>query len=242
MTAEPQNPYFRPARGWGIGFALCFLFAIGGSITELVPTVICIIVGTLGGTICLIFWLALWFTARSLEADLEAFRQGVYLVRWELSAADYRRWWEDRRRQATVAGIVVGVMLLLAGGVMALIFWIDEHKPEIALPLFAGSLALAGLVSLVIRRVVSGPPPTGEGSYTLWIGPDLAILNGQINRWQGPGTRLTSAQALDHPPRLRVDYAVAVKGGWAPQVVEYPGPDLASAMAVAAQIEATRRT
>ena len=96
-------------------------------------------------------------------------------------------------------------------------------------------------MAALMRWVLSGRAPTGEGSYTLWIGPDLAIVGGHVRRWQGPGLRLVSAQALDQPPRLRVDYAAAVKGGWLPQAVEFPAPELGKAAAVAAQIEAGRR-
>ncbi len=242
MNPELENPYFRSARRWGAGFGLCMILAFGGGFLKLLPIFASILIGAVGGTLCLIFWLALWFTAQSLEGELEAFRQGNVIDCWVLSADDYQRWWEDLRQKLGLAGLTVGAMLVLAGTVLALIFWIDEHKPEVGGAILGGSLLLGATVAWLVRQVMSGRPPTGEGSYTLWIGPDLAILGGHVRRWQGPGLRLTTASALDQPPRLRVDYAAAVKSGWVQQVVEFPAPDLGRAAAVAAQLEAGRRS
>ncbi|HNH50503.1 MAG TPA: hypothetical protein PKY30_25955, partial [Myxococcota bacterium] len=97
MNPELQNPYFPSARRWGIGFGLCMLVSVGGASLGLLPPPASIVIGTLGGTSCLIFWLSLWLTGQSLEGELEAFRQGNVIEQWPLSTEDYRRWWEQRR-------------------------------------------------------------------------------------------------------------------------------------------------
>ena len=241
MNPELQNPYFPSARRWGIGFGLCMLVSVGGASLGLLPPPASIVIGTLGGTSCLIFWLSLWLTGRSLEGELEAFRQGNVIEQWPLSTEDYRRWWEQRRQAVTHAGLLVGAMVVLMGAVVGSLLWIDEHKPELGATVLGGSVLVGAAVALVMRWVLSGPGPREQERYTVWIGPDLAILNGQVYRWQGPGLRLDRAEALENPPRLRVNFRAAIKGGWAEQRVEFPAPSMTAAEAVARRLEAGRR-
>ncbi len=241
MKPGLQNPYFPSARRWGLAFGLCMGVAVGGGAPGLLPMPAAILIGAVGGTSCLIFWFSLWLTGHSLEGELESFRQGKALDQWELSAETYRSWWEEQRRAVTRGALAVGAMVLLMGGLIGLMIWTDEKKPELGAAVLAASLGVAAAVALAVRWVMSGPGPRQNESYILWIGPDLALLNGQVRRWQGPGLRLKGVEAVDQPPRLRVHYEAALKNGWVDQRVEFPAPSLASAATVAGQIEAGRR-
>jgi hypothetical protein len=241
MKPGLQNPYFPSARRWGQAFGLCMAVAVGGGVLGLIPKVAAILTGAIGGTFCLTFWLSLWLTGHSLEGEMESFRQGKALDQWELSAEVYRSWWEEQRRAVTRGAMAVGAMLLLMGVLVGLMIWTDEDKPELGASVMAASLVVAATVALVVRWVLSGPGPRENESYTLWIGSDLALLNGQVRRWQGPGLRLKTVEAVDQPPRLRVHYQAAIKTNWVDQRVEFPAPSVIAAAAVAAQIEAARR-
>lgn len=74
-----------------------------------------LVVGSLGGTLGLIFGAAFYFTGRGLEAELAAFRRGEWLARWAVPRDRWRAWTAKRRGKPRLAALLLVAILVVTG-------------------------------------------------------------------------------------------------------------------------------
>ena len=231
-----RNPYRRYARiSFVVLVAGVALFIAGFSLPRDLQ-VGTLLVGVLGGTMGLIFWIAMAITARSVESQLSAFRNGEHLARWTLSPEAWNVFAREMRAKGLMIGNVFGGLI---GGVILIVgalIWSDgdEFGRMIAGPV----LGLLG--ALIFRPVMGGQWRVRKAPVELVYGTQGAMLDGVLITWQSFGRALLGASVDAEGARI------VIRGKTTGGDVDtefthrlpYPSTETALAERVARQIDA----
>ncbi len=241
MTASEQpfrNPYRRYAR---ISFALLVggvaLFAAGFSLPR-DWQVGALLVGVLGGSMGLIFWIAMAITARSVEAQLVAFRDGEHLARWTLPPDPWNVFAREMRAKGLMIGNIIGGMIAGVVLLVGALIWSDGDAFGTSVMLAGPPLGLLG--ALIFRTVMGGQWRVRRAPVQLVYGEQGAMLDGVLITWQSFGLALLGASVDAEGARIVIHGKTT--GGEVDSEfthrLPFPSTETALAERVARQIEA----
>ncbi len=237
-----DNAFPNPYRAWaktarhatlaGVAFA-CVPAAIPQASTALFVGL-----GVLVATVGVILWIAFAFMGRGIESELESFRRGEELARWEISGRQFEGWATEQRKKARALPWVLGGSLALAGVTTISLFAADEAWTEAAVATAITLVVALGSAHLLHRVTDRGLNHRGFGPVPVVIGYRCAMINGVLFQWRGFAVRLVDAIAVEEPPGLVVRYVAEGESSEVDHTLHLPCPveSLALARSVAGKL------
>ncbi|MEZ4269281.1 MAG: hypothetical protein R3F39_23230 [Myxococcota bacterium] len=227
MTPDERS-FPNPYRAWaktarnatlaGVAFA-CVPAAI-----PQVPTALFAGLGAMAATVGVILWIAFAFTGRGIESELESFRRGEELARWEVSPRQFETWAVERAKQARKLPWVLGGTLALAGVTTISLFAADGAWTEAAIATAITLVVAFGSATILNRITARGLKLPRSGSVPVVIGHRCAVMNGVVYQWRGFGVRLVGATAVEEPAGLQIHYVAEGESGEVDHTLHLPCP------------------
>jgi hypothetical protein len=239
-----ERSFPNPYRGWAKSARSATLagiaFACVPAVIPQVSTALFAGLGAMAATVGVILWIAFAFTGRGIESELESFRKGEELARWEVSARQFEAWAVARAKHARKLPWVLGGTLALAGVTTISLFAADGAWTEAAIATGITLVVALGAAHVVNRITARGLKLPNSGSVPVVIGHRCAVMNGVVYQWRGFGIRLVKAAAVEEPPGLQIHYVAEGESGEVDHTLHLPCPpeSLALARSVAGKLRA----
>lgn len=199
-------------------------FACVPAVIPQVSTALFTGLGTLVATVGVILWIAFAATGRNLESELESFRRGEQLARWEVSARQFEAWAIERGKQTRKLPWILGGSVALAGVTAVSLFAADGAWTEAAVAALVTLAAALGSARVVDRISARGLRHLGSGAVPVVIGYRCAVMNGEVYQWRGLGVSLLDAAAVEEPPGLQVRYLAEGESSAVEHTLHLPCP------------------
>ncbi|MCB9756464.1 MAG: hypothetical protein H6713_41625 [Myxococcales bacterium] len=215
-----------------IGVALSVLGAQAGRSLGL------LVAGVLLGSFGLIFWIAMFITARSVEPQLAAFRAGEHLARWTIEPEAWNEFAAEMRARGQLGGVLVGVGLGLCGAATGAVVWADGD--EVGSSILLVSAVVTPALTLILRAFMGSGWPSSRAPVEVVYGPGAAYVGRTLVAWQSFGLALAEASVDREAARL-VLRGVATGGDVNTEFTHrlpFPPREREAAEAVAAKIRA----